>query len=385
MRILVLCYEFPPLGGGGGQFAHGLSRALVGRGHAVDLVTMAFRGLPRSEIVDGISVHRVPCVRLKRFHCTLPEAATYLAASPLFVRRRLDATAYDLVHAHFILPDGLTAWRLRRATGLPYVITAHGSDVPGYNTHRLKRTHELLGPIWRAVVRDAARVVCPSHSLAALLALRTPELEPALLPYGFDAARYSCAPERRKRVLVVTRAVERKGVQHLLEAVRGIRLDHEIHIVGDGPYLSRLRKMAEATPTPVVFHGWLDNRSAVLRRLYESSRIFVMTSEAENFPVSLLEAMSAGLAVVTSRGTGCEEVTGETALLVTPGDVGELRSALLRLTAEPETCRRLGEAARARVEREFAWSRIVAGYEELYRTHRRPSPGPRAAPAGAGI
>lgn len=385
MRILVLCYEFPPLGGGGSQFAHGLSRALVARGHGVDLITMAFRGLPRREIIDGIGIHRVPCVRLKRFHCTLPEAGTYLAALPLVARRRLESNEYDLVHAHFILPDGFAAWRIRRATGLPYVITAHGSDVPGYNPHRLKRTHELLGPVWRAVVRDAARVVTPSRSLAALLAARVRGIEPALIPYGFDAARYSCGSERRKRILVVTRALERKGVQHLLEALRGIRLDHEIHIVGDGPYLGPLRKLAEVTPTPVVFHGWLDNRSATLRRLYEGSRIFVMTSESENFPVTLLEAMSAGLAVVTSRGTGCEEVTGETALLVTPGDLDELRSAVLRLAADPEACRRLGEAARARIEGEFAWSRVVAGYEELYRAHRRPRPGPRTAPAGAGI
>jgi glycosyltransferase involved in cell wall biosynthesis len=169
----------------------------------------------------------------------------------------------------------------------------------------------------------------------------------------------------------VTRALERKGVQHLLEALRGVRLDHEIHIVGDGPYLGRLRKMADVTSTPVVFHGWLDNRSAALRRLYESSQIFVMTSEAENFPVALLEAMSAGLAIVTSRGTGCEEVTGDTSLLVTPGDLDELRSTMLKLAAEPERCRRLGSAARARVEREFAWSRVAARYEDLYLRHGR--------------
>lgn len=368
MRILMLCYEFPPLGGGGGQFVRGLSSALVERGHDVDLVTMAYRGLPRRETVEGIRVHRVPCVRLKRFHCTVPEVGTYLAASALSTNRRL-GPGYDLVHAHFILPDGFAAWRIRRRTGVPYVITAHGSDVPGYNPHRVKRIHALIQPVWRAVVHDAARVICPSRSLMALIQSHVSEIEPAIIPNAFEASRFACDSIRLKRILVVTRMLERKGVQHLLEALHGIRLDHEVHIVGDGPFLDRLKKMADEVSTRVVFHGWLDNRSEALRRLYETSDIFVMPSAAENFPVSLLEAMSAGLAVVTSRGTGCEEVTGDTSVLVTPDDLREVRSAVLGLAADPDRCRRLGRAARARVEGEFGWSRIVGLYEDLYRRH----------------
>ena len=79
MRILMMCYEFPPIGGGGAGVVRGLSAQLVRMGHDVDVVTMHYRGLPKHEWVDGVHVHRVPCVRLSTSWCTMAEQATYLA------------------------------------------------------------------------------------------------------------------------------------------------------------------------------------------------------------------------------------------------------------------------------------------------------------------
>jgi glycosyltransferase involved in cell wall biosynthesis len=215
-------------------------------------------------------------------------------------------------------------------------------------------THRLLAPVWRRVTRDASCIVCPSRSLGELLARRDPDLESIEIPYGFEIGRYQTEAPRRRRILVVTRMLQRKGVQYLLQALDGTRLDHEVHIVGDGPYLSTLKKQAAGCSTNVVFHGWLDNRSQRLNALYESSDIFVLTSEAENFPVSLMEAMAAGLAVLT----------------IDPRDAAQLREALSGLTQNPDRCRELGRAARERVETEFAWPVVARRYEELYRRYR---------------
>ena len=65
MRILMLSYEFPPLGGGGAKVVYGLSQELVRVGHAVDLVTMGFKGLPGYEKVNGVHVYRVPFIRMR--------------------------------------------------------------------------------------------------------------------------------------------------------------------------------------------------------------------------------------------------------------------------------------------------------------------------------
>jgi glycosyltransferase involved in cell wall biosynthesis len=93
----------------------------------------------------------------------------------------------------------------------------------------------------------------------------------------------------------------------------------------------------------------------------------VLASEAENCPVSLLEAMAARLAIVTTRGTGCQEVVGDAAILVAPRDRDALRAALLGLTADAQHACRLGAAARERLEGLFGWPSIARRYVELYR------------------
>jgi glycosyltransferase involved in cell wall biosynthesis len=161
--------------------------------------------------------------------------------------------------------------------------------------------------------------------------------------------------------------LERKGVQYLVEAVRDLTLEHEIHVVGDGPYLRELKSRAAGCRPRIVFEGWLDNASERLSELYRTSEIFVLASDAENFPVSLLEAMSARLAIVTTRGTGCQEVVGDAAVLVPPRDPRALRDALLSLTTAPARSRQLGAAARERLTQTFGWKGIAQRHIALYR------------------
>jgi glycosyltransferase involved in cell wall biosynthesis len=164
---------------------------------------------------------------------------------------------------------------------------------------------------------------------------------------------------------------ERKGMQHVLRALEGMTLEHEVQIVGDGPYLPTLLELAARTRVPVRFSRWLDNGSVELTELYERSGIFVLPSESENFPVVLLEAMAAGLAIVTTQGTGCAEVVGEAALLVPPKDVGALREALRRLICDPNLRASLGAAARRRLVENFAWPVIARQHVALYGRHAR--------------
>lgn len=376
MRILTLSYEFPPLGGGGSKVVAGLSRQLVALGHSVDVVTMGYRGLPRLESVYGALIHRVPCLRFSTSVCSTPELASYLCAAIPLALRLVRRNQYDINHTHFIFPDGFAALTLKRHTGLPYVITAHGSDVPRFNPHRFKLAHRLLAPVWQRVVAGASRIISPSHHLSRLIRLGREATGIDLIPNGFDPAKYRADRPRAKRVLVVSRLFERKGIQHLLHALDGLDHDHEVEIVGTGPYLRDLKSMAESAGLSVRFRGWLDNSSAELRELYETSSIFVLPSEMENFPVVLLEGMAAGLAIITTRGTGCDEVIQEAGLLVQPGDPSALREALVRLMRDPDLCRRLGAAARARLEQRFGWPLVARQYLRTYEQSTHAALGP---------
>jgi glycosyltransferase involved in cell wall biosynthesis len=378
MRILTLSYEFPPIGGGGSGVVKGLARELVRLGHTVDVVTMGFRGLPAHEVVDGITVHRIDCGRRSESKCTAREAFRYVLKARPLVRRLLAAQPYDLVHTHFIFPDGIVARSEAAPRGVPYLITAHGSDVPGYNPKPFfKFVHPLLTVVWRWVTRRASAIVSPSQTLARLIESVKPGTEVLVIENGIDVEKYRPL-HKSEQILVATRLVERKGVQYVLKALAGSGLGWRAIVVGSGEYQEPLKRLNEELGRPAEFVGWLNNESAEFRELLEKSAIYALPSDFENFPVGLLEAMAAGAAIVTTRGHGCEEVVGDAAELVTPGCedaercVAEIRTALQRLTTDREYCAELGARARRRLDDNFGW-RVVAGrYLELY---ARQSPG----------
>lgn len=363
----------------------GLAGELVANGHEVDLVTMGFRGLPREEEVAGIRVHRVSCLRRKEYACTMLEAATYAASAIPEVRRLAAWRRPDLVHAHFIFPDGLLAWAAGRHSDIPCVITAHGSDVPGYNPHRLKAAHMLLSPVWKRVVRDASRIVCPSRTLASLVRRGEPAARTCVVPNGIAPSSFNPGRERGKTVLCATRLLRRKGVQHVVAAMGKLPPEWRLVVAGDGPFLPELRRLAAPLAGRVRFAGWLNNENKEYRSLFETSGIFALPSDAENFPVTLLEAMAAGMPVVTTRGTGCEEVVGDSALLVPAGDAAATAEALSRLADDAALRVRLGAAARARAGERFSWEAVARAYLEIYREAVGTPPSSRSGRSDEGL
>ena len=365
MKVLLISYEFPPLGGGGGKVVAGLIRELLGRGHAVHLVTMGWHDRAAVHQEPGLTIHGVPCLRLRPDRCSALELASYILPAVWVTRRLIRRERFDACHAHFILPDGLVFYLLRGAGLGRFIITAHGSDVPGYNPDRFSLLHRLLAPVWRRIVLAADTLVCPSPTLERLVKAHLPSARTQVIPNGIEPTRLDADVQRLRRILVLSRLQPRKGVQHVIEAFAGMTTDFELHICGDGPLLPALREQAADDPR-IVLHGWIDGEDPRLAELLETSSIFVLLSQAENFPVSLLEAMAAGLAIVTTSGTGCADVVGDTALLVEPGDVEGLRTALDRLVADPEMVDRLGRVGRRRLLENFTWDEVASRYVQVY-------------------
>lgn len=386
MRVLCLNYEYPPLGGGSSPVTRSLSRALVARGHEVDVVTMGFEGLPRREADGGVRVFRVASLRRRKELSRVHELASYLPGAWARARRLHRERPYDVCHAHFLLPTGLIPYGLARSgTFPPYLVTSHGSDVPGYNPDRFRLLHRWTPPLLARIGGRAAAVVVPSEAQAELIRRRVPRLAPHLLriPYGIDTDGLRPGPKERS-ILVATRLFERKGVHDVLEAVgSGARDGFRLHVAGDGPERDRLQRLAGERGIEVEFHGWLERDA--MNAMFRSARIFVLATTIDNFPSSLLEAMAAGCAIVTTRAGGCPEVVGDAAVLVEPGDVGGLRRAIGGLVRDDARCRELGARARARATRMFGWDAIAARHEAAYRTAcsttSEPARGQAAAPA----
>ncbi len=362
MKILGMSYEYPPIGGGGSNVAHPLAVAMTARGHSVDIVTSGMRGLPAYELVDRIDVHRVRCLRKHRHYTTTAELLTYLWPAYSKACKLVKQHTFDVNHTHFALPSGLVSYLLYRKTGLPYVITIHGSDVPGYNPDRFHVAHKLVHPLWRKIVANSAKIISASHFLKDLIQTHI-DVPVEIIRNGFDAESSGFLPRKKaNRILVVTRMFRRKGVQHFLEALAGVSHDWEVIIAGDGPYLPTLKDQVRRMDLKVNFVGFVQGET--LKEIYGTSKIFVFPSLQENFPTVLLEAMQSGCAIITTNADGCGEVIGNAGITVAPERPDQLRTALAGLMVDHEKIAFYSAMARERVKL-FRWPRIAARYEHV--------------------
>lgn len=361
MKILCINYEYPPVGGGGATVGQSIAEALVRKGHEVDVVTSGMKDLAMQEIKNGVNIFRVKCIRRKRFYSTAPELLSQIMPS---YRKALELTRtrhYDCNHTHFIVPSGVTSYLLKKKTGLPYIITAHGTDIPGYNPDRFAWAHRLIHPAWRRIIHESAALTSPSEFLKTLIQKQI-DCPVTVIPNAHNPT-FEKSPDKKKLILVAARMVERKGIQFFIEASNVIGDDWEICVAGDGPYLPVLKRLAVKLNAPIKFLGFLSREE--LEKLYLASSIFVFPSTQENFPMVLLEAMAAGCAIITTTNQGCSEVVGKAAVRVTPGDAGQLREALVKLTGDPASINHYSRLARERVEH-FSSERISGQLEDLF-------------------
>jgi len=366
MKILVLNYEYPPLGGGASPVSQEIAHQYVKHGHRVDVVTMGYGDLPQQENDQGVNVYRVKCWRSKKEICHPWEQLSYLRAAWPVCRKLVQENNYDFCHCHFIIPTGILARQIKKKYGLDYIITCHGSDVPGYNPDRFKLLHKFTGPILKKVAKDARWLACPSLYLISLIKKNiSSQLQNLVhIPNGFDLDKFH-PQTKTKTILSAGRLLERKGFHYLIKAVSDQDLDYQVHICGDGPMMPKLKELALHSKTKIVLHGWLDNKSKTYRDLFEQAAIYCLVSEKENASIALLEAMAAGCAVITSDVAGCPETVGEAGILVPPDNLELLVKTLKKLIKNPDRLTNLQKQARNRTEQVFDWNKVINQYLKI--------------------
>jgi len=319
-----------------------------------------------------------------------------LEVSVVPARHKLDAAAVgrfwpvlraaDLVHTHD-RRAGLLARTTGRMRGASVVHTYHGlpeeiavqlgrpalRSAPG--TSSARRFWLLHGYLRiEAALARLGTVVSPSRAMAAFLARHgIPPERIHVLPNAIDMRRSAPGPARTPLVVGTAANLEYwKGLDTLLTALGRVGHAMRLEVFGEGSDRGKLERQASELGLDARFHGAV---SDVRDRLVDLD-VFVLPSRAENFPISVLEALAAALPVVATRVGGIPEMIedGETGLLVEPDDAGALAAALDRLAGDEEERRRLGRAGAERARTAFdadeAGRRMLALYEGLCASSR---------------
>lgn len=368
MRLLIINYEFPPLGGGAGNATACLAREWAQRGHSVEILTGGFRGLASREDMDGFSVRRLPTPRKLQGQCSVAEMCAFMAASCAAV---ICGPKPDFVIAFFSIPGGPAAWMLKLLRGVPYIISLRGGDVPGFDARNLTQLHTITNPLTALLWRNAQAVVGNSAGLCDLARRFMSGLEVPEIPNGVDTTLFSPGPhvERDRCELLFTgRLAPQKGVDVLLRALTKAGTDWRLRIAGDGPERQRLAALSEqlGIATKVEFLGWTQRNE--LPALYRSADVFVFPSYDEGMPNVVLEALASGLPVVATRIAGNEQLVahGQNGILVPPGDDAAFAEALAPLIRDGKLRKTFGARSRAMAVEQFSWARAAAAYERLF-------------------
>ena len=374
MKVLVLCYEYPPIGGGGGRVAAQVAASLARRGHEIRVLTAGMRHLPRREIRDQIEVLRPESFRRREDTCTVPEMALYLATSLLPVLREARNWRPDVVHAHFAVPTGPLALAAKLFTGIPYVLTAHLGDVPGGVPEQTDHLFRLLGPFVTPVWRRARSVTTVSRFVAGLAA-NAYGVKPVVIPNGVNPiARPELRVHSPRRIIMAGRLSIQKNPLLAIKALALIKeMDWSFDVIGDGPLVPDVRELVsrEGIGGRVMLHGWIS--SDQVAQLMAEADILLMPSLHEGLPMVAIEALQRGLAIVGSQIGGMQDVVDEGR----NGFLCELSPAAFAqklgiLLACPGTLERMRRASREKAG-DFDLEKSVSAYEGVLEGSRLPN------------
>jgi glycosyltransferase involved in cell wall biosynthesis len=302
----------------------------------------------------------------------------FLLSQFLSARRLIRRLEPDLIHAHWLFPQGWIAAWLGRRWKVPVIVTAHGGDA-------FSLQQSALAGIKRWTVQNCSTWTSNTSATAQAVGDRLPK--PEIIPMGVDYRRFNSGISLDKSpevsvLLFVGRLVEKKGVRDLINAyalLEETALEKtELWIVGDGVEREALELLVNQLNLrgKILFHGRLPNDQ--LPNYYAAADIFIAPSitdssgDSEGQGVILLEALASGTAIISTRTGGIGEVLehGKTGLLVEPNDPAELKEAIEILLNDHELRDSLAAEGK-RIISAYDWKIIAGRFAGLYRQQLR--------------
>lgn len=401
MKICLLTSTYPRFpDDGAGRFIHSIAAALVRLGHEVHVIA-PYHPAAISRL-ESVRVHYFRYIVYDRwaimgygqamYNDQVLYKTAYLLAPLFFLSafRKLVMLhiryKFDILHAHWVIPNAPMAALLSYVSKIPLIITLHGSDI------FLARKHAILGAIARICFRQASAITACSPQLyeGALALGANPERVHLVLwgadPQFFDPQAFSSRAELRAQLglpsnvpilLTLGRLVKKKGIEYLVQALQLLRKhvpDVMVLVGGDGPERPRLEQLAIrlGVRESLRFLGTVSWRD--VPRYLHASDVFVVPSvedesgNLDGLPTTILEAMAAAKPVVASAVGGIPLVieNDRTGVLVPQRDPQALADALRKLLLDETLRTRLGAEARKRVQVELNWDQVAHIFTGLY-------------------
>lgn len=388
--LLVLTSTYPRwLGDPEPGFVHELSSRLAGGFRVIVLCPHSAGAKPR-EFMDGVEVVRYRyaaermetlvnnggiITNLRRDRWKVLLVPGFVLAQAWYAWRILRKQRIDVVHAHWIVPQGLIALMLKLfRPAPPFVVTSHGADL-----FALKGS--LMGLAKRVVLRHASQVTVVSEAMRRALESTVGGTGPLVLPMGVDLRDrfrlHGDSPRELDQILFVGRLVEKKGVRYLLDAMPAVlarRPNAKLVIAGFGPDKEALEDQAASLGLQdrVTFLGAV--AQAELPPMYRRASLLVApfveagSGDQEGLGLVLVEAVGCGCPILAGDVPAVRDVLGTLPeRMVDPRCKASLAAAILKDLDDPEDARRKTLELRESLAARFDWENVSARYSSVLR------------------
>ena len=388
--LLVLASTYPRWSGDPEPgFVHDLARRLTGRFRIIVLCPHA-PGASKSEALDGVEVVRYRyaperwetlvndggiVTNLRRSTRKYLLVPGFVLAQAWTAWRLIQREKVDVIHAHWLIPQGLIAALLQRMPGrkLPFVVTSHGADLFALKGRLLQRFK-------RFVIRSACVVTVVSEAMREQVReIAGNAVKVSVRPMGVDLHHRfvpdADTPRSQDELLFVGRLVEKKGLRHLLDALPAViahRPGTRLRIAGFGPEEAALRHQVETLGLAghVEFLGAVTQ--ADLPGLYRRAALFVApfvqagSGDQEGLGLVLVEAAGCGCPILAGDVPAVRDVLGRASnSVVDPREPAQLANVIVDVLENPQRARASAETLQESLIDRFDWQNIANGYAQI--------------------
>ncbi|MFQ5800305.1 MAG: glycosyltransferase family 4 protein [Candidatus Hydrothermarchaeales archaeon] len=267
---------------------------------------------------------------------------------------------FDIIHAHYAIPQGFAGALLKKFRKKPLILTVHGSDLT------ILGASPLMRPILRWVLRSCDRIIAVSKYMKGMLKeFGVEEEKIRVIHNGVDIQPSPRGKERR--IVFIGALVKQKGVDVLIRAFKKVKGKHEdlkLLIVGDGPEREKLETFATKLGlADVEFKGYVEDPNPV----FSTQSVLVLPSRIEGFGIVALEAMARGVPVIASKTGGIVEIVTheENGLLFEKENHMTLARSLTEIFMDEKLRDKLVKNGKERVK-DFTWKKVVEETEDVY-------------------
>ncbi len=369
MRIGIVCY---PTFGGSGVLATELGKALAQEGHAVHFITYQ-QPVRLTEFLPNLFYHEVQVPTYPLFD--FPPYETALASTMVDVIRNHEL---DLLHVHYAIPHASAAYMAKQilqteGKNIPVITTLHGTDIT------LVGRDKTYEPVVTFSINQSDAITAVSENLRQETLNHFRIEKPIHVIQNFvdtsrfrrkpiDAFRQVLAPKGEKILIHASNFRRIKRIPDVVRIFAGVRaaMPAKLLFIGDGPERSTAEELSRELGVfdCVRFVGKQDQIEDIL----SIADLFLLTSEYESFGLAALEAMAAGVPVISTNVGGLAEINldGETGYACAVGDIESMSRHAIDLLKDPAQLERFRKAARIQAAR-FDIQHILPQYEALYR------------------